>query len=32
MPEQKAVLGEDDMIDGGDVVPGWTMAVRDVFA
>lgn len=27
-----SVLGADDTIDGGDVVPGWTMAVRDVFA
>ncbi|HXH08234.1 MAG TPA: Uma2 family endonuclease [Alphaproteobacteria bacterium] len=26
-----AVLTEADTIDGGDVVPGWKMAVRDVF-
>ena len=26
------VLGEDDVLDGGDVVPGWTMPVRSLFA
>jgi Uma2 family endonuclease len=26
------VLMEDDMLDGGDVVPGWTMAMKDIFA
>ena len=26
------VLAEDDTIDGGEVVPGWTMPVRDIFA
>jgi Uma2 family endonuclease len=26
------VLTEDDMLDGGDVVPGWTMAMKDIFA
>jgi Uma2 family endonuclease len=25
------VLGENDVLDGGDVVPGWSMPVRDVF-
>jgi Uma2 family endonuclease len=25
------VLGADDMLDGEDVVPGWTMPVRDIF-
>lgn len=25
------VLTEGDTLDGGDVVPGWTMAVRDMF-
>lgn len=25
-------LSEDDVLDGGDVVPGWTLPVRDVFA
>jgi Uma2 family endonuclease len=25
------VLGVDDMLDGEDVVPGWTMPVRDIF-
>jgi Uma2 family endonuclease len=27
-----AVLTENDMLDGGDVVPGWIMPVRDLFA
>lgn len=27
-----AVLTEDDVLDGGDVVPGWRLPVRDVFA
>jgi len=26
------VLTEDDTLDGGNVVPGWTMAVEDIFA
>ncbi|MGI8588524.1 MAG: Uma2 family endonuclease [Chloroflexia bacterium] len=26
------VLTENDQIDGGSVVPGWTLAVRDLFA
>lgn len=26
------VLTEDDTLDRGDVVPGWTMPVRDIFA
>ena len=25
-------LTEDDVLDGGDVVPGWTMPVSDMFA
>jgi Uma2 family endonuclease len=25
------VLGADDTLDGEDVVPGWTMAARDIF-
>jgi Uma2 family endonuclease len=25
------ILGLDDTIDGEDVVPGWTLAVRDLF-
>jgi Uma2 family endonuclease len=25
------ILGEDDTLDGEDVVPGWTMPVRDIF-
>jgi Uma2 family endonuclease len=27
-----AMLTEDDVLDGGDVVPGWTLPVRDIFA
>lgn len=27
-----AVLNEQDVLDGGDVVPGWTLPVRDIFA
>lgn len=27
-----AVLSEGDVLDGGDVVPGWTLPVRDIFA
>jgi Uma2 family endonuclease len=26
------ILGIDDSLDGEDVVPGWTLAVRDLFA
>ncbi|HYW09739.1 MAG TPA: Uma2 family endonuclease [Longimicrobium sp.] len=26
------VLGEGDTLDGGDVVPGWSVPVRDLFA
>ena len=26
-----AVLREEDVLEGGDVVPGWSMPVRDVF-
>ena len=26
------VLTEDDRLDGGSVVPGWTMTVEDIFA
>lgn len=26
------ILTEDDTLDGGDVVPGWTMAVKEIFA
>ena len=26
------VLTEDDVLDGGDVVPGWALPVRDIFA
>jgi Uma2 family endonuclease len=30
-PADVVVLGENDTLDGGDVVPGWTMPVRDLF-
>jgi Uma2 family endonuclease len=31
-PDQPVrVLGEDKILDGGDVVPGWTIPVRDLF-
>ena len=26
------VLTEDDVLEGGEVVPGWRLPVRDVFA
>jgi Uma2 family endonuclease len=26
------VLGEDDVLDGGDVVPGWTLPVQELFS
>lgn len=26
------ILTEEDTLDGGDVVPGWTMAVKEIFA
>jgi hypothetical protein len=26
------VLTEDDTLDGGDVLPGWTLPVRAIFA
>lgn len=29
---ERIQLGEDDVLDGGDVVPGWTLPVRDIFA
>lgn len=29
---QRADLTEDDVLDGGDVVPGWALPVRDIFA
>jgi len=31
-PADITVLTERDTLNGGDVVPGWTMPVRDVFA
>jgi Uma2 family endonuclease len=30
--QQPRPLGLNDMLDGEDVVPGWSMAVRDLFA
>jgi Uma2 family endonuclease len=27
-----ALLTEDDVLEGGDVVPGWTLPLRDLFA
>jgi len=29
--ERPQTLGVDDVLDGEDVVPGWTLAVRDLF-
>ena len=29
--QPRRVLGMDDVLDGEDVVPGWSMAVRDLF-
>jgi Uma2 family endonuclease len=29
---ERIELTEDDVLDGGDVVPGWTLPVRDIFA
>lgn len=26
------VPGEDDVLDGGDVVPGWSMQVAELFS
>lgn len=26
------LLRESDMLDGGDVVPGWAIAISDIFA
>ena len=30
-PGDICVLTEGDMLDGGDVVPGWKMPLEDVF-
>ena len=30
--EEPATLSEQDTLDGGDVVPGWTLPVRDIFS
>ena len=30
-PDDICILTEGDMLDGGDVVPGWKMALADVF-
>jgi Uma2 family endonuclease len=29
--QRPQTLGLDDVLDGEDVVPGWTLAVRDLF-
>jgi len=29
--QRPQTLGVDDVLDGEDVVPGWSMAVRDLF-
>lgn len=31
-PDQSVLLGEDQALDGGDVLPGFTLAIRDWFA
>jgi Uma2 family endonuclease len=31
-PDQSTLLGEDEVIDGGDVLPGLALPVREVFA
>ncbi len=30
--EHSVVLGEDDQLEGGDVLPGFTLSIRDWFA
>ena len=29
--EDPEILTEEDILDGGDVVPGWTIPVREIF-
>jgi hypothetical protein len=29
---EKPAVQEDDVLDGGDEVPGWTLPVRSLFA
>ena len=31
-PDGVTELAEEDILDGGDVVPGWSMAVADIFS
>ncbi len=31
-PKHLRTLTQEDTLDGGDVVPGWTMPVRDIFS
>lgn len=31
-PDDRQLLNENDTLDGGSVLPGFTMAVRDIFA
>lgn len=30
-PDETIILGQDDVIDGGDLLPGFILSVRDVF-
>ena len=30
--EEPTTLTEEATLDGGDVVPGWTLPVRDIFS
>lgn len=30
--DQITILTEADTLDGGDVIPGWSMLIRDLFA
>ena len=30
-PDSEEILTEDDTLDGGDVLPGFTLPVRDIF-
>ena len=31
-PKSQTTLGEDQTLDGGDVLPGFTLRLRDLFA
>jgi hypothetical protein len=30
--DDSRVLGDGDVLDGGDVVPGWTLPVKSLFS